>query len=210
LFIAKILFLWPFEMLLAFLRPVKALGAASKPNARSFGYGDHICFLYRSDDALHRMLARFVIEGFAMGDQCVCVESNAVQARLRSDLHSLGVNVEKELARGTLVFLSGRDTYFENGEFNPQRLLSRLSGLMEHSVQAGFNGLRVAGEIPVTTGDPVFEKQLIEYEKESDTYFSERKAIGFCHFRVDSLPHKIMDSVVDAHGLHIMEAHLPA
>jgi hypothetical protein len=210
LFIARILLLWPFEMMFTFVRPDAPLDGAVKTSSRSFNYGDHVCFLYRRDDALQRMLARFVDEGFAMGDQCVCVESNAVHARLRSDLQSLGIDVEKELARGSLVFLSGRDTYFENGEFNPQRLLNRLSGLMDQSLQAGFNGLRVAGEIPLASGDPVFEKQLIEYERQSDAYFAERKAIGFCHFRVDSLPHKTMDSVVGAHGLHIMEANQPA
>jgi MEDS: MEthanogen/methylotroph, DcmR Sensory domain len=211
LFIARILILWPFEMIFTFVRPTAALGGgAVRADARSFSYGDHVCFLYRSDNALQRMLARFVSEGFAMGDQCVCVESNAVQARLRSDLQSIGIDVEKELARGSLVFLSGRETYFENGEFDPQRLLNRLSGLMDQSRQAGFSGLRVAGEIPLALGDPVFEKQLIDYERQSDAYFAERKAIGFCHFRVDSLPHRTMDSVVDAHGLHIMEAHQSA
>ena len=210
LFVAKTLILWPFEMILTFVRSATPVGGAVKADARSFDYGDHVCFLYRSDDALRRMLARFVSEGFAMGDQCVCVESNVVQARLHSDLQSLGIDVEKELARGSLVFLSGRDTYFENGEFNPQRLLDRLSGLMNQSLQAGFSGLRVAGEIPLASGDPVFEKQLLEYERQSDAYFAERKAIGFCHFRVDSLPHKTMDLVIDAHGLHIMEAHQPA
>jgi hypothetical protein len=208
LFIARILLLWPFEIMFTFVGP--DLGGAVKTSSRSFSYGEHVCFLYRSDDALQRMLARFVDEGFAMGDQCVCVESNVVQATLRSDLQSLGIDVEKELARGSLVFLSGRDTYFENGEFNPQRLLDRLSGLMNQSLQAGFSGLRVAGEIPLASGDPVFEKQLLEYERQSDAYFAERKAIGFCHFRVDSLPHKTMDLVIDAHGLHIMEAHQPA
>jgi hypothetical protein len=210
LFVARILFLWPFQMMFTLVRPATHLDGAVKPNSPSFGYGDHVCFLYRSDDALQRMLARFVSEGFAMGDQCVCVESNAVQARLRTDLQTIGIDVERELARGSLVFLSGRETYFENGGFDPQRLLHRLSGLMDQSRQAGFSGLRVAGEIPLTSGDPVFEKQLIDYERQSDAYFAERKAIGFCHFRVDSLPHKTMSSVVEAHGLHILEAHQPA
>jgi hypothetical protein len=85
-------------------------------------------------------------------------------------------------------------------------LLNRLSELMDQSLRAGFSGLRVAGEIPVTRGDPMFERQLIEYERQSDAYFAERKAIGFCHFRVASLRKHTMDSVFDAHGLHLAEA----
>jgi MEDS: MEthanogen/methylotroph, DcmR Sensory domain len=206
LFIAKILFLWPFEMMFVLLRPAPLSGVSRKTISPTFRHGEHVCFLYQSDDALQRALARFVKEGFAVGDQCVCVESDAVQAKLRVDLQSFGVDVEKELARGSLVFLSGRETYFENGKFIPQRLLSRLSELMDQSLRAGFTGLRVAGEIPVAHGDPAFEKQLVDYERQSDAYFAERKAIGFCHFRVDSLAHDTMDSVFDAHGLHIVEA----
>jgi hypothetical protein len=207
LFVLGTLTRWPFELLVEVLRPGRDLAdrIGCKSTASEFKYGDHVCYLYRSDYALQRALVRYVHEGLEKGDQCVCVESDRVQAKLRLDLQSHGVDVEKELARGSLVFLSGRETYFENGEFNPQRLLSRLSELMDQSVQEGFSGLRVAGEIPVTSGDQVFAKQLIDYERQSDAYFAERNAIGFCHFRVDSLPLKAMDSVIDAHGLHIVE-----
>jgi len=196
---------WPFELLTEVLFPGRDLADRKESNVSEFNYGEHVCFFYRSENALQRVLARYVNEGLEKGDQCVCVESDRVQAKLRVDLQSLGIEVEKEIARGSLIFISGRETYFENGRFDPQRLLSRLSGLMDQSVHGGFSGLRVAGEIPVTAGDPVFERQLIEYERQSDVYFAERKAIGFCHFRVDSLTHKAMDSVIDAHGLHVVE-----
>jgi MEDS: MEthanogen/methylotroph, DcmR Sensory domain len=144
LFITKILFLWPFEMMFVLLRPPALSRVSRKTISPVFKHGEHVCFLYQSDDALQRMLARFVKEGLAMGDQCVCVESDVVQAKLRVDLQSLGIDVEKGLARGSLVFLSGLDTYFESGKFSPQRLLNQLSELMDQSLRAGFTGLRVA------------------------------------------------------------------
>jgi hypothetical protein len=47
---------------------------------------------------------------------------------------------------------------------------------------------------------------VIDYEKRVDEYFMDKKAIGFCHYRADKFPSALLDSVIDAHGLHIVEA----
>ncbi|HEY2822662.1 MAG TPA: MEDS domain-containing protein [Candidatus Acidoferrum sp.] len=113
LFIARILAAWPFELLIEFLRPANGLGHKSSRHLVSqFNHGDHVCFLYQSEAALQEMLARYVAEGLAKGEQCVCVENTRVQEKLRVYLRSLGIEVEKEIDRGSLVFLLGGRSLF--------------------------------------------------------------------------------------------------
>ena len=207
LFVVGILALWPFELLVELMRPACEVGGRdeNKDRVSHFNHGDHVCFLYRSEDALQDMLARYVIEGLMKGEQCVCVEPIRVRERLCSDLRSLGVDLEKEMARGSLVFLSEEEVYFGTGEFDPQGLVKRLSESINRSLETGFTGFRISGEISRASRDPMIQGKVIEYERRADEDFAGKKAIGFCHYRFDAFSEEMLDSLIDAHGLHIVE-----
>jgi hypothetical protein len=207
LFVVGILALWPFELLVELMHPSGDLGKSIENKGRvcQYNHGDHVCVLYRSEDALQGMLARYVIEGLAKGEQCVCVEPMRVKERLCSDLRSLGIDLEKEIARGSLVFLSEEEVYFRGDEFDPQGLLKQLSESINRSLELGFSGFRISGEISRASSDPMIQERVIDYERRVDDYFADKKAIGFCHYRLDAFSEEMLDSVIDAHGLHVVE-----
>jgi hypothetical protein len=206
LFVVRILALWPFELMIEILRPGHALVDGNRNTVSEYNYGDHVCFLYRSEDALHEMLAQFVDEGLKKGEQCVCVETTRVQERLCGDLRSLGIDFEREIAKGSLFFLSEEEVYFRGGEFDPQGLVKQLSESIDRSQEAGFSGFRISGEISRASSDPMIQERVIDYERRVDEYFAGKKAIGFCHYRVEAFSEEMLDSVIDAHGLHVVEA----
>jgi hypothetical protein len=208
LFVVGILVLWPFELLVEIMRPTGGLGERieNKDQVLQFNHGDHVCLLHRSEDALQEILAHYVIEGLTKGEQCVCVEAIRVKERLCCDLRSLGVDLEKEIARGSLLFLSEEEVYFRGGEFDPQGLVKQLSESINRSLEEGFSGFRISGEISRASGDAMIQKRVIDYETRVDQYFTGKKAIGFCHYRFDAFPEAMLDSVIDAHGLHVVES----
>jgi hypothetical protein len=205
LFVVRILALWPFELMIEILRPGHTLVDGNRNNVSEYNHGNHVCFLYRSEDALHEMLAQFVNEGLKKGEQCVCVETTRVQQRLCGDLRALAIDFEKEIAKGSLVFLSEEEVYFKSGEFDPQRLVKQLNESINRSQEAGFSGFRISGEISRASGDAMIQEKVIDYERRVDECFTDRKAIGFCHYRFDAFPEEMLDSVIDAHGLHLVE-----
>lgn len=206
LFIARILVTWPFELSVEFLRPADGLGQKSNKHLVSqFNHGDHVCFFYRSEEALQEMLSRYVAEGLAKGERCVCVEKTPVQDKLRVDLVLLGIEVEKEIDRGSLVFLSEEEVYFRGGEFNPEALLNQLAESINTSQQDGYSGFRIAGEISRASGDPVLQERVLDYERRVDEYFADKKATGFCHYSFDKFSQKTLHSVIDAHACHIVD-----
>jgi MEDS: MEthanogen/methylotroph, DcmR Sensory domain len=207
LFIVKTLAVWPFELVPELLRTRKTLDNRSeeRKHAPQFNHGDHICFLYRNEKSLRAMLARYVSEGLAEGEQCVCVESPHVRQILCDDLRSLSIDVDQEIAKHSLVFLSEEDVYFKGGKFDPEGLMKQLAESIDMSLRSGFTGFRIAGEVSHASGAPQVQKQLIDYEKRVDEYFIGKKAIGFCHYRLDAFPQQTLDAVVDAHALHLVE-----
>lgn len=194
LFVIRILTLWPFELMIKVLRPGdhRVERNENRNEFSEYNHGDHICFLYRSEDVLQETLARFVNEGLEKGEQCVCVETMRVQESLCGDLRSLEIDFEKEIAKGSLVFLSEEEVYFKNGEFDPQGLVEQLTESINRSQEAGFSGFRISGEISRASRD--------------SKYFVGKKAIGLCHYRLEAFSEEMLDSVIDAHGLHVVEA----
>jgi MEDS: MEthanogen/methylotroph, DcmR Sensory domain len=209
LFIARILVIWPFELIIELAWPDRK--SDQKPQSRhctsQFSQGEHICFLYRNEQALQDTLTRYVAEGLAEGEQCFCIETKRMQERLCVGLRAIGVDSEKEIAKGSLVFLLEDDVYFGGGNFDPSALVDQLGKLIDQSLDAGFSGFRVSGEISRASGDPALQRQVIEYEKQVDEYFIDKKAIGFCHYHADKFSQEVLESVIDAHGLHMIEAY---
>lgn len=206
IFLARILAFWPFELMLELLRPgdlKKKIGARNEVS--QFNHGDHICFVYRSEAALLDLLARYVTEGLGRGEQCVCVESIQVKEKLCDHLRLLGIDIESEIALGSLTFLSEDEVYFREGKFDPDGLVKQLSDSIDRALNCGFTGFRIAGEISRAARDLSIQKQVIEYESRVEEYFVGKKAIGFCHYRDDAFPQEMLDSVIDAHGFHMVE-----
>jgi MEDS: MEthanogen/methylotroph, DcmR Sensory domain len=170
LFVVRILALWPFELMIEVLSPGRnfAGGNQNKSDVSDFNYGDHVCYLYRSEDDLQDLLARYVNEGLRRGEQCVCVETMRVQERLCRDLRSLGIDPEKEIAKGSLLFLSEEEVYFKSGEFDAEGLLNQLAESINLALIGGFSGFRIAGEISAASGNSTIQKKVIDYERRVD------------------------------------------
>jgi hypothetical protein len=206
IFLARILAFWPFELMLELLRPGDLKNKIRAQNEVSqFAHGDHICFVYRSEDALLDLLAHYVTDGLACGEQCVCVESMQVKEKLCDHLRLLGIDIESEIAKGSLIFLLEDEVYFREGKFDTGGLLKQLSESIDRCLISGFNGFRIAGEISRAVRDLAIHKQVIEYERRVEEYFKGKKAIGFCHYRDDAFTQEMLDSVIDAHGFQIVE-----
>jgi hypothetical protein len=210
LFVARILAIWPFELALEIARSSNEtrLGeSAPREYASQFSHGNHFCHLYQNTDSLMKMLSPFVAEGLKKGERCFCVQTPPVRERLCADLLEMGVDVDREIDRGALMFRSQEELYFEPGGFDVKRLLDQLGQLITDSLEAGFSGLRTAGDMSRAFSDPMLQKQIVEYERAVDDFYADKKAIAFCNYRLDGLSPANWAPVIDAHGFHVMDPH---
>ena len=208
LFIARVLAIWPFELAFEMARPShrgRLRDQDHRDDVSQFAHGDHFCHLYRTNKSLLTTLSPFIAEGLKKGERCFCVQTPLVREALCADLLSIGVDVDREIGRGALMFQSEDELYFGEGGFDLKRLLDRLGQLITDSLEAGFCGLRTAGDMSRVLSDLVLQKQLIEYERAVDEFYANKKAIAFCNYRLDGVPRATRGPVIDAHGLHMMD-----
>jgi hypothetical protein len=169
-----------------------------------FRHGDHICVFYRTETALLEILTPYIAEGLRKGERCFCVQSNEVIRRLTLDLQFIGVNVEREVARGALQFYTENEIYFEGGSFDGNAMIRRLMHSTDEAVKAGFTGFRTAGELTWASAE-THCKQVIGYEKMVEQSFPGKRAIGLCQYRMSAFDPKVLESLLETHRVQIVE-----
>jgi hypothetical protein len=169
-----------------------------------FQHGDHICVFYRTESALLEILTPYIAEGLRKGERCFCVQTNEVIRRLALDLQFIGVNVEREVARGALQFYTENEIYFETGSFDGDGMIRRLMRSIDDSVKAGFTGFRTAGELTWASAE-THCKQVIGYEKMVEECFPGKRAIGLCQYRMSAFDPSVLDALLETHRMHLIE-----
>jgi hypothetical protein len=169
-----------------------------------FKHGDHICVFYRTESALLEILTPYVAEGLRKGERCFCVQSNEVMRRLAQDLQFIGVNVEREVARGALLFYTENEIYFEQGQFDGEAMIRRLTWAIEESAKAGFTGFRSAGELTWASAENHC-KQVIGYEQMVEECYPTKPAVGLCQYRMSAFEPRVLDSLLESHRMHLIE-----
>src|SRR5512143_546958 len=122
--------------------------------------GDHACLLSADPDLRAEVVAGYLRDGLARGQQVVFATGDAgpVLARLRRD----GVDVETEESRGALRLPEAGEVYQCDTQrgFQPRTVLERIADATEKALQDGFSGVRFSGESPSALDDTLMPAVL--------------------------------------------------
>lgn len=112
-----------------------------------FSRGDHVCHFYRSDDERYEVLLAYVVAGLRRREQVVCVLDEAAQQDLLRCLDDRGHLAQPCLASGQLLLLENVATYAPDGQFVAHRMFAALHQFADAAVAAGYDGVRLVGDI---------------------------------------------------------------
>jgi hypothetical protein len=170
-----------------------------------FKQGDHACVFYRSEKSLMEVLTPYVADGLRKGERCFGAQKPSTIKQLYYDLRFLGIDVEKEIKRGALEFHIEEEVYFRQGRFEPGIMMDMLVQSIDKAVQLGFTGFRTAGELSWASKGKAECDMVIGYEHLVQKTYPGRAAIGICQYAIDEFPSEVLDSVLEAHRLHLVD-----
>ncbi|HYO72742.1 MAG TPA: MEDS domain-containing protein, partial [Archangium sp.] len=104
-------------------------GAAVGETARQLtrlGLGDHVCLVYERMEEHVAALVPYMRQGLERGERCVYVVDAHGVEDVAVVLEAHGVEVERERARGALVFLTQRETFLRGGRFEPEEMVAHF------------------------------------------------------------------------------------
>ena len=170
-----------------------------------FKHGDHVCIFYRSEDRLLELLTPYFAEGLRKGECCFGVQKSRTIKRLFNDLRFLGIEPDDEIERGTMVMHTDDKGYFTNGKFEPDCMMEMLLTTISDCVKRGFSGFRSAGDLSWAARGRQECNQVIGYEEMVEKSFPGKPALGFCQYHVADFPPDVLESVLAAHKMHLLE-----
>lgn len=149
----------------------------------------HQCLVYQGSPAAHLpALAAMIRLKLTENNRCLYLNSVPMVTGLRSYLFAAGVDVPKEIMKGSLV-LSSETGHFVNGRFNIDRMLGIINDAAEQAQREGYDGLLATGDMSYEFGSERDFSQLLEYEQRLEELFQQHPTLfGICQYHSDLLP----------------------
>src|SRR5919206_1845948 len=84
--------------------------------------GDHICWVYESDEEHRDVLTHFLKDGLERNERVLYLARRFTATRVTGYLQDAGVAAEDVLRSGQLVFLDAEAAYLGEDGFQPERM----------------------------------------------------------------------------------------
>ena len=167
----------------------------------------HQCLLYQGAPSTHLpALAVMIRLKLKENHRCLYLNSVPMVVGLRSYLYAGGVDVPKEIMKGSLV-LSSATGHLVNGSFSTERMLGLLNDAAEQAQRDGYRGLLATGDVSWEFGPERDFSKLLEYEWRLEELFRKHQTmLGICQYHLDMLPPEAVGHGLLSHpGLFINE-----
>ncbi|MBN9658073.1 MAG: MEDS domain-containing protein [Acidobacteria bacterium] len=128
----------------------------------------HVCALFNSDEEEYRVLLPFIQEGLVSGDKAVHVVNPEQQADHLRRLSGAGIDIEAAKQKGQLEVRSSTDTYLQDGQFDPDRMLEVFRQLVRRNVESGFPASRLICRMDWAAEGRTHVDNLIEFESRAN------------------------------------------
>ena len=163
----------------------------------------HVCAFFRSREEEYRVLAPFLAEGLEGGEKAVYIVDPDRRAEHKKKLAaSIGGDFEKFGPR--LDVITWRETYLQDGVFDPDRMIDTVEATFAAAVAEGYPRMRICGEMEwVHSGAPGVEL-LLEYETRCNDVIARAKQPAVCCYQVDRLSASLMMDILRTHPLAII------
>jgi hypothetical protein len=162
----------------------------------------HQCLIYegspsRQLPALAALVSQKLNENF----RCLYLDSPVMVAGISCYLAAAGIDIARELGKGSLV-LSSDQQHLIKGRFDVDQMMQTLEGALAQALQDGYAGLWATGDMTWELGPQKDFSKLLEYEWRLEELFQKHPELGgICQYHAETLPHEVLRQGLLTHPL---------
>lgn len=160
----------------------------------------HQCLIYEGSPATYLpALVSVIGQKLKEDHRCLYLNSPPMVAGLGSYLFAGGIQVPKEVMKGSLV-LSSDTGHLHNGRFDTERMLGLLTDAVNQALRDGYAGLWATGDMSWEFGPEKDFSKLVEYEWRLEELFQKLPMLsGICQYHSDTLPPEVIGQGLMTH-----------
>jgi len=154
-------------------------------------------------------LARLMAAKLKTNNRCFYLHRPDMVAEFESSLAAAGVDVRKEVQKGSLILSSDRN-HLINGRFSVDRMLGMLANAVDHALADGYQAFWASGDMTWELGEERNFPKLLEYEWALEDLFERQPALhGVCQYHADTLPTHVVLQGLRVHRSRYISDELP-
>jgi len=125
---------------------------------------------------------------------------------LCSYLGAIGVDIDEERSRGSLIFVSEPTHLAPDGAFDVERMMRLVKQLLEEALRDGFDGLFGSGDMAWELGPKKDLSKLLEYEWWLEQFLREHPQLKtICQYHLDTLPREALRTGSITHEMILVD-----
>lgn len=147
-----------------------------------FEPGVHICQIFNEDDERHGALIDYLISGIKSGEKTACFTEKETETTLSEIFEENNISFDDMIKSGDFTLAGTKEIYFEDGKFEPERMLGLLRQFYQDSVNEDRSGARVIGEMSTDIEKVHGGSRLMEYESKVSLLIKEYPITAVCQY----------------------------
>jgi hypothetical protein len=161
--------------------------------------GEHLCSVYSGTAEMLGQVVPYIKAGLLNGEQCIYVSDECSKETIIEGLNFWGVDVSRHITKSQLVFWTRHD-YRQPGTFHLDTMLLFVQRTLQHALDEGHSGIRLAVEMSWTINNGITDDDLILWEDFINTISFPGSQVSFlCQYNRRLLPSPLIGKAIHVH-----------
>lgn len=162
--------------------------------------GDHIVLLYKDMIEILSASVSFIKTSLARNEKCLYIKGDLDENLLLAELKKQIPDLDSNIARGQLQFLTKDETYALSNNFKADRMITKLKKESIKALKEGYAGLSITGELSWVLNFENGKEEIIEYEWKLNQYiFDDYPLIAMCRYNLNKFDKSIIKAIIELH-----------
>jgi PAS domain S-box-containing protein len=168
-------------------------------NSIDFKLGQHIYWVYETEEEFKSVLLQFIKGGFQNFEKVLYLFDSG------NDSFEIAQSVYAEIRdrnfheKDYFECVCTDDVYSNSTNFDPENALNWIKNQVESALVAGFSGLRICADMSWLINKFQDPELLVDYESRVNNFILNSRVIGLCQYYRKIFPPKLLNQLIDTH-----------
>ncbi|MFX0173852.1 MAG: MEDS domain-containing protein, partial [Candidatus Hodarchaeota archaeon] len=177
----------------------------SPQNAFNLKSGDHLCFLYETEEEQRVVIISLILQGIKNKEKILyCINSPSPQD-IRYFLSENEVEVDGYINQGRLAFYTKPEDVLKEKSFECDEFISLLRKETELAKKQGYNSIRLIYETEwILNNKEINSERILELESQIIEFFQTSRCVSICQYDRNKHDPEFLLDILSLHSLVIV------
>ncbi|MBU1195996.1 MAG: MEDS domain-containing protein [Proteobacteria bacterium] len=161
--------------------------------------GTHMCLIFTKDEERKESLLKFLLSGLESRERMACFSSKMDEDSLRIFFKDHQISYDERKQTGAISLSDTSEVYFQDNEFDPDRMIHMLTQFYDDALEMGFPASRIIGEMSPEVETVKGGERLLEYECKISMLLRDHPITSVCQYDANSFDGATLMEVLKVH-----------